>query len=1456
MTPPPPLIITTDLDNNNNDINPNTNTPPALAPPIDVDQDPTTPPRGRSGSVPISDPSHLTPSRSHLHPNQNTHSPTPSWSSGTIPPSPTLTNSSVHFSEEAVTPTSPVHRTSLALRENDPTADSGMETLKVIGENDPQRHNRGWSIGTWSSEAGTEEDHSNFAPGKTTSKDKDALSRITTGTTAHTKSAEKSKDKKEKKKKSKKSKKSKKDEDGEGEEEEEDRPQAAHIDPDKDTTDPTPFREKPSRLAMLVDPKSLDELEKIGGVEGLLSGLGVDGKTGLRVGTNEGATETGAPRTSSEMPGGNEPQWHTSMDDRRRIYGRNELPERKSKSLLLLMWIAFKDKVLILLSIAAVVSLALGLYQDLGTPPEIIFNDECPAPVGCEEPQVDWVEGVAIVIAIIIVVMVGSVNDWQKERQFKKLNAQREDRTVKCIRGGNEMVVNTKDLVVGDICLLEPGEILPVDGVFLRGHNVRCDESGATGESDAIKKFPYQECIEERNAAQPGDKLKKDCFLISGAKVLEGVGEYVVISVGTNSFNGRIMMSMRGDSENTPLQLKLNKLAELIAKLGSAAGLLLFTALMIRFFVQLKTNPDRSANDKAQSFIQILIIAVTLIVVAVPEGLPLAVTLALAFATKRMTKQNLLVRVLGSCETMANATVVCTDKTGTLTQNEMTVVAGSLGVHGKFVKNLSDNASRSNANDVEGEQVREDFAFEMDEINNVASSELTSLLNEAICINSTAFEDKDEDGNLSFVGSKTETALLKFAKSSGWADWRKTREAYQVIQMIPFSSELKAMGVVVKIGDRYRLYIKGASEVLTKKCVKHVVVSQDQSTDNGLQTVEFNEETMNNIMKTIIFYANQSLRTIALCYKDFESWPPKGATQVNASDEVPYEFIARDMTLIAVTGIEDPLGPGVREAVEKCQRAGVAVKMCTGDNVLTARSIANQCGIFTSGGVIMEGPLFRKLSDAERLEIVPRLQILARSSPEDKRLLVHTLKGMGEVVGVTGDGTNDGPALKLANVGFAMGIAGTEVAKEASDIILMDDSFKNIVLAIMWGRCVNDSVKKFLQFQISVNITAVVITFVSAVASSEEQSVLTAVQLLWVNLIMDTFAALALATDPATETSLDRKPDRKNAPLITVEMFKMICVQALYQIIVCLILHFLGLRILGLPHTDQNNTELGALVFNCFVFCQIFNQLNCRRLDRKLNVLEGFFRNYYFIVIFLIMVGGQILIIEVGGAAFQVTRLGGRDWAISLIIGAISLPIGAVVRLLPTGPFEKMLIKLRIYNDPNKLPVVAPEVEDEKYEYNPAINKVKDNLSTYANIRGGRLRASSIVAKSRSAQMKEADIQLPSLLTMVPTLIAGTVGAGAHWVHQTGSASLSNPAGADPSRSTAELFQGKVQLHPQTDRNDPLYTKFGITPPSPVEAASIAASAPSTMGRSRGRSQQRDLEKGGHGQNDQEVLRE
>ncbi|KAF5371839.1 hypothetical protein D9615_009535 [Tricholomella constricta] len=1220
--------------------------------------------------------------------------------------------------------------------------------------------------------------------------------------------------------------------------------------------DPAPFAFRPYELAHMLDPKSLESLAHFGGTPGILQGLGTHPDMGLSkaaLAVNSGAVAHHAAREQEKKDhakaekeqgrkwrrkgaGKSESQpddplsekdkeketetdadtMNASIDERRRVFGPNILPTRPSKSLLQLMWLALKDKVLVLLSIAAVVSLALGLFQDFGTPPQ-------PG-----EVPVDWVEGVAIMVAVAIVVIVGSLNDWQKERQFKTLNDKKEERGVKVIRDGNECVVDIKEVVVGDVALLEPGEIVPCDGVFLSGHNVRCDESGATGESDAIRKVSYEECLELKKRSEDGkEAAHTDCFVVSGSKVLEGVGRYVVVAVGTKSFNGRIMMALRGDAENTPLQLKLNALAELIAKIGSAAGLLLFSALMIRFFVQLGTgDPVRTANQKGIAFVDILIISVTLIVVAVPEGLPLAVTLALAFATKRMTYEKLLVRVLGSCETMANASVVCTDKTGTLTQNVMTVVAGSVGIHAKFVHALEENAARTNADgkDEEDEDKpefssrrhRDDFSIDQKQLNDVLPRALRELFNEAIAVNSTAFEDRDpESGEIVFVGSKTETALLEFAKAMGWGGFRETRDAAQVMQMIPFSSERKAMGVVVKVpGGGYRVYLKGASEILSKKCRKHVVVRSpsEKPLDEGneVETREIGQLEEENISRTIIFYANQTLRTIALCYRDFESWPPEGMSH-DEENEVPFEQLAEDLTLIGITGIEDPLRPGVRDAVAKCHRAGVTIKMCTGDNVLTARSIATQCGIFTPGGIIMEGPVFRKLNQAERIEIVPRLQVLARSSPEDKKVLVETLKSIGEIVGVTGDGTNDGPALKTANVGFSMGIAGTEVAKEASDIILMDDNFSSIVKAIMWGRCVNDAVRKFLQFQISTNVTAVVITFVTAVASAEEASVLSAVQLLWINIIMDTFAALALATDPATEALLDRKPDKKTAPLFSTNMYKQILIQSIYQVTVILIFHFLGLQILGLELTGvrledkHTNLIVQTLVFNAFVFAQIFNSVNCRRLDQKLNIFEGILKNRYFLTITAIEIGIQVLIVFVGKDAFQVTTITGREWGISLALGIVSIPLGALIRLLPNGPFERCFKKMGLLGRPDVLPTASPEAE----VWSGAVALVRDNLGTFANLRGGRLRSSSFVIKSRlsrTSQENQAPLPVSSLMTMVPTLIVGTIATGQK-TSQHGS--LSDPAGSDPSKSSAALWEGRLQLHPDTPHNDPAYQRYG-----------------------------------------------
>lgn len=877
-----------------------------------------------------------------------------------------------------------------------------------------------------------------------------------------------------------------------------------------------------------------------------------------------------------------------------------------------------------------------------------------------------------------------------------------------------------------------------------------------------------------------------------------------------------------------------------------------------------------SPSDKAQKFIDILIQAVVIIVVAVPEGLPLATTLALAFATKRMTKENLLVRLLSACETSANCSVICTDKTGTLTQNEMSVVAGSIGVHLKFAYNLEDNKGRVDTNqekaveekDKRASQLsipqtlqtrsgRKDWAVDQHELNEAINEPLQTLFNDAIAINSTAFEEEskmesEEDtkvplpsllkravgmfkktkaadkktAEVSFVGSKTETALLKMAKELHWENYRQARERHEVVTSFPFSSERKAMAVVVRRTDGgYRMFVKGASEILNSLCSHHVKVTppvEGQLPSSTLETEEFDEESRDNVAKTIIFYANQTLRTIAVCYRDFESWPPQDA-QLDEDGLITYQSLAQNMTLIAITGIEDPLRPGVRNAVTTCARAGVQVKMCTGDNALTARSIATQCGIYSPGGIIMEGPVFRKLSEPEMMMVVPRLQVLARCSPEDKKILVECLKSMDSVVGVTGDGTNDAPALKTANVGFSMGIAGTEVAREASDIILMDDNFESIVTAIMWGRSVNDAVRRFLQFQLSVNIGAVGITFITAVADNDETSVFSAVQLLWINLIMDTLAALALATDPASPELLDRKPDRRDAPLISTDMWKMIVGQSIFQFAVVLVLNFAGYQILGLDKQVHEDVQvLGSLIFNLYVWCQLFNQVNCRSLTRDLNFFKGLHRNSWFMGIILIEVALQILISYKGGQAFSVVPMGGREWGITIVAGILSWPVGVLVRLIPTEPIDRALIQLGLMPDPEALPKHSPrsntflrsEAEKTKAAWEePAIGQVAEKLSTYARLRGGRSRLIP-VGKSRAKKMREADVHPQTLMALVPALIGASVGGG--WrPSNPPEASVRDPSAGNPSLSSWQLYQGgHIQVHPETDAKDDFLTKL------------------------------------------------
>ena len=860
------------------------------------------------------------------------------------------------------------------------------------------------------------------------------------------------------------------------------------------------FAFSPGQLSKLLNPKSFAAFHALGGLKGLEKGLRTDRNNGLSLdekhldGTVSFQTAVSAaddsdrpevePRLLSRTTTSFTASRRQSEDqfaDRKRVFADNRLPEKKAKSFFELAWMAFKDKVLILLSVAAVVSLALGIYQSV-RPTD-------------GEARVEWVEGVAIIIAIVIVVTVGAANDWEKERQFVKLNKKKEDRDVKVIRSGKSREVSVHDVLVGDIMHLEPGDMIPVDGIYISGHNLKCDEASATGESDLLRKSPGEEVYAAIEAHRSVAKM--DPFIISGAKVAEGIGTFLVTAVGVHSSYGKTMMSLREDVQTTPLQTKLNVLAEYIAKLGLAAGLLLFIATFIKFLVSI-TGPDKNLNadQKGQMFLQVFIVAVTIVVVAVPEGLPLAVTLALAFATKRMLKDNNLVRLLRACETMGNATTICSDKTGTLTQNKMTVVAGVLGTHSRFGEPKTPDGSATSSPDTPSrtqvispvtpstpgslatkESKAADSPSKGKAPTGVATTQdgsipdfvqslspaAKSLLKMSITANSTAFEGEEENGRTTFIGSKTETALLSFARDYlGMESVNDERAKVEIVQMVPFDSGRKCMAVIVKLSDKkYRMLVKGASEILLGTCSKILT-----NPTEGLAESPITVDDMEHLQSLIDSYASRSLRTIGLLYRDFEQWPPKGVpTQEDDHRLANFEKVFKEMVFIGIVGIQDPLREGVADAVRACQNAGVFVRMVTGDNVLTAKAIAQECGILTTDGEVMEGPNFRRLikNQREMDKILPKLQVLARSSPDDKRVLVSRLKALGETVAVTGDGTNDAPALKIADVGFSMGISGTEVAKEASAIILMDDNFASIVKAIMWGRTVNDAVKKFLQ---------------------------------------------------------------------------------------------------------------------------------------------------------------------------------------------------------------------------------------------------------------------------------------------------------------------------------------------------------------------------------------------------------
>jgi Ca2+-transporting ATPase len=640
-----------------------------------------------------------------------------------------------------------------------------------------------------------------------------------------------------------------------------------------------------------------------------------------------------------------------------------------------------------------------------------------------------------------------------------------------------------------------------------------------------------------------------------------------------------------------------------------------------------------------------LINSVTIVVVAIPEGLPLAITLGLAFAMRKMMADQNLVRRLEACETMGSATQLNADKTGTLTQNRMTVTDAYLG--------------GTQYDSVPPKDISDEFA---------------ALLAESVCVNSDANLAHNENGTIDHIGSKTECALLQMVEdlrtagkgnlpaSTNFA-YVAGREKHEVAQRYHFTSARKRMSTAVPMNGGVRLHVKGASEIVVKLCTKMM------QTDGSV--TDFSADDLAAAEKAITAMASTGLRTLCIAYVDLDTAP-------GALGEEPPEA---NLTLLGVAGIKDPIRPETAEAVRLLRQAGVVVRMVTGDNKLTAEAIAREAGILEDGddGLILEGPVFRKMSQSEKEAVAVKIRVLARSSPADKLTLCNLQKSLGEVVSVTGDGTNDAPALKDADVGFALGIAGTEIAKEACDIVILDDNIASMAKAVLWGRNVFQSIRKFLQFQLVVNVVAVSLNFISAAAGITELP-LAAVPLLWVNMIMDSMGALALATEPPSPHLMERKPFGRSAPLVNREMWRNIVVMSVYQLIVCLVLLFAGQDLLGIDETDGDahyrTLRVNSVIFNTFVFMQIFSEINSRKIT-EWNVFEGIQDSPIFCFIIFLTIGTQAAFIEgvgrtVVGPAIGFMNLTGGEWAVCIVIGFCALPVGFIARQLPLDIFPGM----------------------------------------------------------------------------------------------------------------------------------------------------------------------------------------
>lgn len=831
------------------------------------------------------------------------------------------------------------------------------------------------------------------------------------------------------------------------------------------------------------------------------------------------------------------------VEKSRSTYGTNSFVRQSHESLAKRIWDASTEPMLVMLIFAAIITLAVNITR--------YFTGG----------EYNFLECVGIFAAIALSVVITIITEGKSAKAFEALNKINEDTLIKVIRNGEPQLITQKEIVVGDIIMIETGDKIVADGRLFSSNDLSVDESALTGESLPVKKDAEFVCQKSTPVAERANMLYSGCFVSAGN------GQMLVTGVGNDTEFGQIAQELSSiEKTTTPLQEKLDKLGKQITVLGASAAAIVFAIEVLQFVMNGQLNLDTVSDA--------FITSIVLIVAAVPEGLPTIVAVSLALNIIKMSKENALVKKMIACETIGCVNIICSDKTGTLTENRMTVQKIYTG--GELI---------------DPEQLKDE------------------MLLKNYCINSNA-NISEEDGSWSFIGNPTEGSLLAAAAKAG-VDYQELRHAADIVRVFPFSSQNKDMSTIVRENGKEILYVKGNPEKIISLCTG---ISEEEKEKNFHLMEEFQ---------------NKAGRLLAFAHKELE-----GQYNDEEQDEVEQGLIYDGFVVIS-----DPLSQDVYESIRNCRSAGIEVKMLTGDNIRTARAIANELHMLDDDHIAVEAADIEKLTDEELKEALKKIQVIARSTPLVKMRVVKLLKEQGNVVAVTGDGINDAPAIKHADVGIAMGIAGTDVTKEASDMVLLDDSFSTIIKAVQWGRGIYENFKRFIQFQLTVNVSSVVVVICSILAGFSAP--FTALELLWINIIMDGPPALTLGLEPIRPDLLKHKPTRRNENIISKKMLLRIFVNGIFISVIFMLQHFKNF--LGAAPEEE-----ATVLFTLFVLFQLFNAFNCRELDDT-PMFKNLLKNKLMLGVFLLVLILQGIITQFGAAVFETVPLSAAMWGKMLL---------------------------------------------------------------------------------------------------------------------------------------------------------------------------------------------------------------